>query len=128
MRLTFFILWALFYLGFATSTLLQAKTSIASASNNLNSVKDWLALHWAVVWANLFCSTALSAGIFKLIPASSGLGEFSKYALAGFVANGVLDKLLFIFGQQLGLKIDVPQIAPPPGIQNPMVRTRQIFP
>jgi hypothetical protein len=111
--LRFFLLWLLFYLGFLTSTLLQARTSISSQSNNLKTVAQWLSLHWQVVWANLFLSTAFSAGIFHLIPASSGLGEFGTYAAGGFIANSVLDKILFIFGQQIGLKVDVPQISPP---------------
>jgi hypothetical protein len=110
---TFFALWTLFYMGFATSLCLQAQTSVSSASNNLTSVKDWLRLHWHVVWANLFLSSAFSAAIFHMIPASSGLGEFSKYAVGGFMANGVIDKILFIFGQQIGTKVEVPQVAPP---------------
>lgn len=113
----FFTLWALFYAGFATSLMLQAQTSVSSASNNLDSIRSWLKLHWHVVWANLFLSTAFSAAIFKMIPASSGLGEFSKYAVGGFIANGVIDKILFIFGQQLGTKVEVPQIAPPANAQ-----------
>jgi len=100
-------------MGFATSLLLQAKTSVSSASNNLTSIEDWLRLHWHVVWANLFLSSAFSAAIFHMIPASSGLGEFSKYAVGGFLANGVIDKILFIFGQQIGTKVEVPQVAPP---------------
>jgi hypothetical protein len=119
--MTFLALWVLFYLGFATSLLLQAQTSASSSSNNLNGTRDWVRLHWHVIWANLFVSTALSSLIFHMIPASAGLGEFAKYAVGGFIANGVLDKVLFIFGQQLGTKIEVPQIAPPatvPAIQS----------
>lgn len=104
------ILWGLFYAGFATSTLLQAKTSVSSASNNLQNIKQWLSLHWAVVWANLFLSTAFSALIFKMIPAGTGLGQFGTYAAAGFIANSVIDKILFIFGQQIGLKVEVPAL------------------
>ena len=63
---------------------------------------------------HLFVSTALSSLIFHMIPASTGLSEYAKYAVGGFIANGVLDKVLFIFGQQIGTKIEVPQIAPPP--------------
>jgi hypothetical protein len=115
----FLALWFCFYTGFATSMLLQAETSVSSASNNLQSTRQWFALHWRVLWANLFLSTAFSAGIFRMIPSSMGLGEFAKYAVAGFIANGVLDKLLFLYGQQLGLKIEVPQLAPPASVAGP---------
>jgi hypothetical protein len=113
MRFTFYILWFLFYLGFATSLLLQAQTSVSSDSNNLQNLRQWISIHWRVIWANLFLSTALSAAIFHLIPASAGLSEFSRYAMAGFISNSVLDKLLFIFGQLIGTRIEVPKIAPP---------------
>jgi hypothetical protein len=111
----FFLLWTLFYLGFATSLLLQAQASASSSSNNLAGISDWLKLHWHVVWARLFLATALSGMIFHLIPASAGLAEFGKYAVGGFIADSLLDKILFIFGQQLGTKVEVPQVSPPAG-------------
>jgi hypothetical protein len=34
--------------------------------------------------------------------------------MAGFIYDSVLDKALFIFGQQMGTKIEVPLLSPPP--------------
>jgi hypothetical protein len=113
MKLIFFISWFLFYAGFATSLLLTAQTSVSSASNNLKNVWQWIDIHRYSIWANLFLSTAFSAVIFRLIPASSGLGDLGKYAVGGFIASAVLDKILFIFGQSIGTRIDVPQLSPP---------------
>ena len=115
--------WLLFTAGFVTSLLLQAQTSVSSESNNLKNVFDWMRIHWRTIWANLFLSIAFNASILHLIPGAAGLGVFGKYAVAGFISNGVLDKILFIFGQAIGTKVEVPKLSPPAGAmtnpQNP---------
>jgi hypothetical protein len=106
-------LWALFYMGFFVSLLLQAQTSISSASNGLDSLWSWFKLHSRVIVARLFLSMIFSPLAIHYIPASIGLPVWSVYGAAGFIVDSLLDKFLFIFGRQIGMKVEVPQIAPP---------------
>jgi len=106
-------LWLLFYAGFAVSLLLQAQTSVTSNSNGLRNVGDWIKLHWHVVIARLFLSQMFLPLIIHYIPASIGLPIWSVYGASGFISDSLLDKVLFMFGQRLGLKVEVPQEAPP---------------
>ena len=112
-------LWLMFYCGFAASLLLQAQTSASSDSNNLHSAWDWVRLHSKVLVVRLFLSTIFSTLAIGYIPASLGLPRWSVYGAAGFIVDSLLDKFLFIFGRQVGLKVEVPQIAPPM-IANPV--------
>ena len=107
-------LWAMFYMGFFASLLLQAQTSASSTSNNLGSAWDWVKLHGKVIVVRLFLSMIFSPLAIHYIPASIGLPIWSVYGAAGFIVDSLLDKILFIFGRQVGLKVEVPQIAPPP--------------
>jgi hypothetical protein len=109
-------LWFLFYMGFFVSLLLQAQTSISSSSNSLNSLWSWFTLHSRVIIVRLFLSMIFSPVIIHYVPASVGLPIWSVYGAAGFIADSLLDKFLFIFGRQIGMKVEVPQIAPPAAV------------
>jgi hypothetical protein len=114
MRIAEFLgLWALFYAGFVVSLLLQAQTSVTSKSNGLTSVFGWLKLHWHVVTARLFLSAIFSPLLIHYIPSGLGLPIWSVYGSAGFIADSLLDKVLFMFGQGVGMKVEVPQVVPP---------------
>jgi hypothetical protein len=106
-------LWSLFYAGFAANLLRQAQTSVSSSSNSLGSVWDWFKLHWHVAVWRLVLSVVFSPIIIRNIPASLDLPQWSVYGAAGFIADNLLDSILFIFGQKLGTKVEVPQVAPP---------------
>jgi len=108
-------LWAMFYAGFGVSLLLQAQTSISSASNGLDSLFDWAKLHSRVIAVRLFLSMIFSPLAIKYIPSSIGLPIWSVYGAAGFIVDSLLDKFLFIFGRQIGMKVEVPRLAPPEG-------------
>jgi hypothetical protein len=112
-------LWLLFYCGFVVSLILQAQTSISSSSNSVNTLWDWLKLHERVIVVRLFLSVIFSPLAIHYIPASIGLPIWSVYGAAGFIVDSLLDKFLFIFGRQIGMKVEVPQIAPPAG-SNPV--------
>ena len=113
-------LWLLFYAGFAVSLLLQAQTSVSSNSNGLRNIFDWLRLKWHVVVARLFLSQMFLPLIIHYIPTSIGLPIWSVYGASGFIADSLLDKALFMFGERLGLKIEVPQEVPPPAPPAPI--------
>lgn len=106
-------LWFLFYMGFFVSLLLQAQTSISSASNSLTSLWSWIKLHSRVIVVRLFLSVIFSPVAIHYIPASVGLPIWSVYGATGFIVDSLLDKFLFMFGRQIGMKVEVPQIAPP---------------
>ena len=59
--------WALFSLGFAMHFLLQAKASVKSQSNGLQTVRQWIALTWPTAVVRLFLC-ALAFGVWLDMP------------------------------------------------------------
>jgi hypothetical protein len=113
-----FGLWALFYAGFAASLLLQAQTSVSSSSNSLANVWEWLKIHSVVIGVRAFLCAMTVPLMVHYIPQGLGLPIWAVYGIAGFLADTLLDKVLFIFGQRLGMKVEVPQVAPSASVLN----------
>ena len=110
-------LYALFYLGFVASLLLQAQTSASSDSNSLGSAWDWIKLHGRIILGRLIACTIFLPVIIHYVPSDMSLPTWSVYGAAGFISDSVLDKVLFIFGKGIGAKVEVPQMAPPANAQ-----------
>ena len=115
--------WGLFLLGFAMHFLLQAKASVNSRSNGLQTVRQWIALTLPTTIVRLFLC-ALAFGVWmdmpdafnKLIASATG-GAVTQplplnretVALFGYLADSLLDKLVAI----LGFSAEVPRMVPP---------------
>jgi len=115
--------WVLFLLGFSMHFLLQAKASVNSRSNGLQTVRQWVALTWPTALVRLFlCALAFGVWLdmpnaFNKLMASATGGAVTQalplnretVALFGYLADSLLDKLVAI----LGFGAEVPRLAPP---------------
>jgi hypothetical protein len=115
--------WVLFLLGFAMHFLLQAKASVNSRSNGLQTVRQWIALTLPTTVVRLFLC-ALAFGVWmdmpdafnKLIASATG-GAVTQplplnretVALFGYLSDSLLDKFVAI----LGFSAEAPRMVPP---------------
>jgi len=118
-----FISWALFLLGFAMHFLLQAKASVQSRSNGLQTVRQWITLTWPSALVRLFlCALAFALWLdmpnaFNKLMESATAGAVTQplplnretVALFGYLSDSLLDKLVAI----LGFSTEVPRLVPP---------------
>jgi len=102
----------LFFEGWLLHVWLQAEASVRSQSNGVTTLRKWLTLNRAAVVARGFL------GLMVLLLWNSSpqiLGNLQlphNYGMAGFfgfAADAFIDKVTFI----LGMKVEVPQLAPP---------------
>ena len=84
--------WGLFMLGFAMHFLLQAKASVNSRSNGLQTVRQWIALTWPTAVVRLFLC-ALALRYFTAFPASVQ----AWVAILGLVLSSVIGLFFGIY-------------------------------
>ncbi len=110
-----YIFWTLYLLGWLLHTWSQAQASVHSGSNSLTTVRQWAHINAHVLVVRLFlgCMSMLlwteAPNLFGELVGRSLPQTRATCGIMGFAVDAVWDKVTFI----LGLKVEVPQIAPP---------------
>ena len=111
-----FIEWWLFMLGWTVSYLAHAQNSVASTSNGLTSIWQWVKLNAGGILFNLQVTLALGLiwteapllfGVIvnKTVPITLGTA-----IVMGATIQSLLDRMMFAFGIK---RVEVPKQVPP---------------
>jgi hypothetical protein len=113
--LLFAAYYFVFLLGFAAQVFVQAQASVASCSNSLTGLRDWLKVHAVELMPRFLGAFGLAPVMVSMVPDTGKLPVSAAYFLGGFFSDRMLSAFFFIYGQKLGVKVDTPQVAPPNG-------------
>lgn len=109
------LFWLFYFTGWALHLYSQGAASVKSNSNGLTSVQQWMRMHAHVIAIRLFlavCSMLLwheSPSLFSEVIGRALPMTKATCGIMGFGIDALWDKVTFL----LGLKVEVPQLAPP---------------
>lgn len=111
-----FVEWGLFLLAWGCSCYAHAQNSVASTSNGLTSVKQWLKLNRGAVMFNLEVCMGLgliwteAPLLFGAITEKHLPPTYGTAIIMGAALQGMVDRAMFAFGIK---RVEVPKVVPP---------------